>query len=353
MSIDQHSLSQRERRGRIVIGLCALLAMLFAIAGIVNGPLNVTLPEVFAALTGIGEVSSVKEGVILNIRAPRMILGLTAGAALAASGTAMQGFFRNPLADPGLIGVSAGGAFAAVFVIVLGGSLLGAVSGVLGMFTLPIAAFFGSFVVVLSIYRLSVQDGRVIVATMLLAGVAANSLVTAGIGYLTFLADDTQLRDLTFWTLGSLGGATWGRVLPASALMVISTLGLLTLARPLNGLLFGEGDASALGINVEMAKRRAAVLTALGVGAATAVCGIVGFIGLVVPHLVRLMTGPDHRFVLPGSAFLGGALVLAADLIARLAVVPAELPLGVVTAAIGAPFFFWLLLRDKKRSALG
>ncbi|MEO1405206.1 MAG: iron ABC transporter permease, partial [Pseudomonadota bacterium] len=162
-----------------------------------------------------------------------------------------------------------------------------------------------------------------------------------------------QLRDLTFWTLGSLGGATWSRALPACAMMLVSVLGLVSLARPLNSLLLGEADASTLGVDVERVKRRAAILTALGVGAATAVCGIINFVGLVVPHLVRLMTGPDHRFVLPGSALLGAALVLFSDLIARMAVVPAELPLGVVTAAIGAPFFFWLLLRDKRREPMG
>jgi iron complex transport system permease protein len=282
-----------------------------------------------------------------------MVLGLCAGAALGASGAAMQGFFRNPLADPGLIGVSAGGAVAAGFGIVLGGGLLAALPQAVVPLALPLAAFAGALAVVLSIYRLSLLDGRVIVATMLLAGVAANALAFSGIGYMTFLADDAQLRDLTFWTLGSLGGATWDRVLPAVVLMAVSVAGLMGLARPLNGLLFGEADAAALGIDVEDAKRRAALFTALGVGAATAVCGIVSFVGLVVPHLVRLMTGPDHRYVLPGSALLGAALILLADLVARLAVVPAELPLGVVTAAIGAPFFFWLLFRDKKRSALG
>ncbi|MEM6532125.1 MAG: iron ABC transporter permease [Myxococcota bacterium] len=341
----------RERRGRFVVLACCVLAILAAVAGIVNGPLAISFGEMWAALTGLGEISPVKQGVVRNIRAPRVVLGLTAGAALGAAGTTMQGFFRNPLADPGLIGVSAGGAFAAVFIIVVGDTVFG--PSVLGSFTLPLAAFVGALAVVLLIYQVSVQDGRVIVATMLLAGVAANSLVASGIGFLTFLADDNQLRDLTFWTLGSLGGATWTRVLPAAGLMVVSTVLLMRLGRPLNALLFGEQDASAMGVNVESTKRRAAILTAMGVGAATAVCGIVGFVGLVVPHVVRLVTGPDHRFVLPGSAFLGAALILLSDLVARLVAAPAELPLGVVTAAIGAPFFFWLLMRDKARGSLG
>lgn len=349
----------RIKRGHAVLAACAFLSALGAVAGVVFGPLGVSLGELFAVFGkqfGLGTaagVSPVKIGVIENIRAPRALLAFTVGAALGAAGAAMQGFFRNPLADPALIGVSAGGALAAVAVIVLGGAALAPLVFVLGAFALPLAAFIGAFGTVLLIYRISSLDGRVIVATMLLAGVAANALAFSGIGYLTFLADDAQLRDLTFWTLGSLGGATWERVLPAAALMIAATAGLMTLARPMNCLLLGEADATSLGVDVERVKRRAAFLTALGVGAATAVCGIVSFVGLVTPHLVRLMTGPDHRYVLPGSALLGGALVLFSDLVARLSVSPAELPLGVVTAALGAPFFFWLLINDKRRGSLG
>jgi len=345
--------TRRAAIGRFTVVGCALLSLVFAVLGILLGPLEISLSDIVRIFLGSDEVGQVKTGVVLNIRVPRMLLGFAVGASLGISGAAMQGFFRNPLADPGLIGVSAGGALAAVSIIVLGGTLLASVSSVLGSFAMPLAAFVGALCVVLLIYRVSVQDGRVIVTTMLLAGVAANALASSGIGYLTFLADDTQLRDLTFWTLGSLGGATWSRALPAMALMAIGILGILRLARSLNSLLFGEGDAAALGTDVEAAKAQAALFTALSVGAATAVCGIIGFVGLVVPHLVRLLTGPDHRYVLPGAALLGGALVLGADLVARMAVSPAELPLGVVTAAIGAPFFFWLLLRDKKRGGYG
>jgi len=337
----------------VVLLTCLVLMLVSAIAGVLVGPLQISLGEAWVSLSGSGDASSVKAGVLLNIRVPRVLLGLSAGACLGIAGATMQGFFRNPLADPGLIGVSAGGALAAVAVIVLGGTTLAVLPQALDSLLLPAAAFLGSLIIVLLIYRLASQDGRVIVATMLLAGVAANALASSGIGYFTFLADDAQLRDLTFWTLGSLGGATWARILPACALMVISVLALLRLERPLNSLLLGEADAETLGTDVEKLKRQAALFTALGVGAATAVCGIVSFIGLVVPHLVRLVTGPDHRFVLPGSALLGGTLVLSADLVARMVVLPAELPLGVVTAAVGAPFFFWLLLRDKKRGGFG
>ncbi|MEM9879491.1 MAG: iron ABC transporter permease [Pseudomonadota bacterium] len=345
----------RRARGKAFIIGCAVVAGCGGLLGIALGPLGISVGDVlvilleFIGLSDAESISNVKIGVVENIRLPRVILGLFVGASLGLAGAAMQGFFRNPLADPSLIGVSAGGAFAAVSMIVLGDTLLVQLRALLGGFALPIAAFCGSLIAIAAIYRLASINRRVIVATMLLAGVAANALASAGIGYMTFLANDLQLRDLTFWTLGSLGGATWATTLPVCALMAASIAGLLTLQRAMNCLLLGEGDAFALGVNVERVKLQAGIFTALGVGAATAACGTIGFIGLVVPHLVRLVTGPDHRYVLPGSAFLGAALVVGADLVARLSVAPAELPLGVVTAAIGAPFFFWLLLRDKAR----
>ncbi|MEM1390392.1 MAG: iron ABC transporter permease [Pseudomonadota bacterium] len=349
----------RERTGRLALIVCAVLVGIGVILGVTIGAFDITISEFFKTvwgrLTGSPpeDVSVVKVGVIETIRTPRALLAAFVGASLGISGAAMQGFFRNPLADPALIGVSTGAALAAVSVIVIGGTILAPIIAILGSFSMPIFAFLGAFGMVALIYQISLSDGRVIVATMLLAGVAANALAFSGIGYLTFLADDTQLRDLTFWTLGSLGGAVWDRVIPACLLMAVSIAGLLTLARPMNGLLLGEADALNLGINVEALKFKAAFLTALGVGAATAVCGVIGFIGLVVPHLVRLVTGPDHRFVLPGSALLGAALVLFSDLVARISVSPAELPLGVVTAALGAPFFFWLLIKDKMSGSYG
>ena len=348
--------ASREERGRFVLLALTCFAGVAAVLGLGLGPVEISPLDVALVglsrlgLLGGGSVDTLKQSVLEAIRLPRVLLGLAAGATLGAAGAAMQGFFRNPLADPGLIGVSAGGALAAVAVIVLGASGLAFWTGTIGSFALPLAAFLGSLGAVALIYSVALVDGRVIVATMLLAGVAANALAFSGIGYLTFLADESQLRTLTFWTLGSLGGATWERILPALCLMAVSIGGLVTLARPLNCLLLGEADAHHLGVRVERVKAQAALFAALGVGAATAVCGIIGFVGLVTPHIVRLLTGPDHRFVLPGAALLGGGLTVLADLIARLTVQPAELPLGVVTAAIGAPFFFWLLMRDKRET---
>lgn len=362
-SLSQRStLSSRSRlrTGRTTLAICAALVFISAATGATIGTFEITLSEFFKTVWGRltgnppEDVSALKIGVLETIRFPRVILGIFVGASLGVAGAAMQGFFRNPLADPALIGVSSGAAVAAIAVIVLGGTALAPLISFFGPYAMPGVAFVGAFASVAFIYVISLSNGRVVVATMLLAGVAINALAFSGIGYLTFLANDDQLRDLTFWTLGSLADNRWDRIIAAIIFMGISIVGLLTLARPLNALLFGEADARNLGVNVERLKFTAAFLTALGVGAATAVCGVIGFVGLVVPHLVRLITGPDHRYVLPGSALLGAALVLMSDLIARIADDSlAELPLGVVTSAIGAPFFFWLLVRDKKTGHYG
>lgn len=338
----------REHRGRRLVWLAAGLALAALLAGIMIGPVRLGIGEVtrgLAAALGLVDASDLgfKAQVLQTVRLPRVVLAAAAGAALSVSGAVMQGMFRNPLADPGLIGVSAGGALAAVAVIVLGPGLLAALGG----FALPFAAFLGALATTGLIYRVSLFDGRVVIPTMLLSGVAANALAGAMIGYLTFLSDEQQLRLLTFWTLGSVGAASWHSSLPAIVVMLVATMLALRLARPLNALLLGEDAAMHLGVDVATLKRRSVVLTALAVGAAVSACGIVGFLGLVTPHLVRLLTGPDHRFVLPASALVGAALMPVADLIARTTVSPAELPLGVVTALVGAPFLFWLLQRRR------
>jgi iron complex transport system permease protein len=294
------------------------------------------------AATGI---SDQQEAVLFSIRLPRVILSLAAGAALAASGAAMQGLFRNPLADPGLIGVSSGAALAAVAAIVLGDKVLHLLDAGMRPWALPVAAFAGGLLATLSVHRFGLRDGRASIATLLLAGVAINAICGAGIGLLTFLADEQQLRSLVFWTMGSLGNATWRSLPLALPLIVVPTLLLLPSMRALDAFALGEREAGHLGVDVERLKRRLLILVALATGAAVSVCGIIGFIGLVVPHLLRLACGPGHRLVLPGAALLGGVLLTAADLVARLIVAPAELPIGVVTALVGGPFFLWLLVR--------
>lgn len=347
--------AQHQRRVRLVLG--GLIALLLAATGasLAIGAVAIAPGQVLAILgdqVGLSlpwAYETRQELVLTAIRLPRVLLAIGVGGGLAVSGAVMQGLFRNPLADPSLIGVSSGAALAAVITIVLGSTVFSAWSDWLGAFLLPAAAFAGGVLATVVVYRLATREGRTSVATMLLAGIAINALAGAGTGLMIFIADDDQLRDLTFWTLGSLGGATWTQLAVVGPVLLGGMLATPLLARPLNALLLGEGEALHLGINTEQVKKLVITLAALVVGAAVAVSGIIGFIGLVVPHLLRLAVGPDHRVLVPGSALLGGALLLGADLLARTIVAPAELPIGIVTALLGAPFFLWLLLRDRKR----
>ena len=287
--------------------------------------------------------------VFAHVRLPRLLLGGAAGAGLGIAGALMQGLFRNPLADPGLIGISSGSALAAASFIVMGNLWFPDLPRSLGSWTLVSMAFMGGLVVTFLIYALAQSQGETRIGLMLLAGIAVNALAGAGLGYLSFLVTDEQLRNIQFWLLGSLGGARWSAVVLVGTIVLIATCAGLTLARPLNAIALGEAQAVLLGVDVERTKRRAIVVCALAVGAVTATTGAIGFIGLIAPHWVRMVAGPDHRIVLPGSALLGAALVLAADAVARTAVKPAELPLGVLTAFIGVPMFLFMLRHFRGR----
>jgi iron complex transport system permease protein len=294
--------------------------------------------------------SAAQEGVLVAIRLPRMILGALAGAGLAVAGALLQGLFRNPLADPGLIGVSGGAALAAASVIVLGEKLTSGIDLAIAVHVLPLAAFAGGLTTVLVVHRFAGRGGETSISGLLLAGIALNALAGGATGLLLFVATDAQLRSVTFWSLGSLGGATWTGLAGAAPLMLLAIALGPRLAGALNLLQLGESEAGHLGLEVERIKRRAITLAAMAVGAAVAVAGIIGFVGLVVPHLVRLIAGPDHRAVLPGSALLGATLLLSADVFARTVAAPAEVPIGIVTALFGAPFLLWLLRRRVRRS---
>lgn len=287
--------------------------------------------------------------IVWDIRLPRTLGAWLAGALLGLAGAVAQGLFRNPLADPGLIGVSSGAALAAGVAIVLGAQFWPGLPRGIGSWPLILAAFAGGLTVTMLIYLLAQTSGGTHVALMLLAGVAVNALAGAGIGYLSYVATDEQLRSLQFWLLGSLGGARWGTVLPVLLFSALTVLLGLALARTLNALALGEAQAVLLGVPIEAHKRWCILGTALAVGAVTAATGMVGFIGLVAPHMVRLTFGPDHRLVVPGSALLGAVLVLIADSLARTVAAPAELPLGVLTATLGAPFFLFLLRGMRSR----
>lgn len=333
----------------VFLGVLLLLALWLSLAlGPVSLPLGETLRAVMrlAGLPFSGEGLEQAELILGQIRLPRTLLGLAVGAVLALSGVAMQGLFRNPLADPGLVGVSSGAALGGAAAIV-GGAALGGLPDAFAPYLLSVCAFAGGLGVTLLVYRLGRRDGQTSVATMLLAGIALTALAGAVIGLFTYLADDATLRSLTFWNMGSLNGASYSRLWPLLIVTLFVFFWLPRRARALNALLLGESEARHLGFDVERLKRELVFCTALGVGAAVAAAGLIGFIGLVVPHLVRLVAGPDHRVLLPASALAGASLMLLADLAARLVLAPAELPIGIVTALIGAPFFLYLLVRGR------
>ncbi|MFG1242068.1 iron ABC transporter permease [Xanthobacter sp. V7C-4] len=338
------------RAGLILFALLAGVALIGALA---IGPFTIApgrvLTILWAALTGdAAPTIALRERiVVIDVRFPRAVLGALTGAGTAVAGAVMQGVFRNPLADPGLVGVAPGAALAAVAFVVFGAPLAMLLPAPLQALGLPLAAFAGGLGTTLVIARLAAKDGRTQVATLLFAGLALGALASAGTGVMVFLASEQQTREFLFWTLGSLGGATWLK----AALAAPFVLGLLAasvfLARGLDALALGEAEAFHAGVSVERLKRGAVIAVAAGVGASVAAAGVVGFIGLVVPHLARLVVGPSHRVLLPASALLGVAVLLGADILARMIAAPAELPLGVVTALVGAPFFLWLLLRRR------
>jgi iron complex transport system permease protein len=333
----------------IALGVLLFLALWLSLA---LGPVSVPLGDTLRAALRMAGLPFSAQGleqaelIVGQIRLPRALLGLAVGAVLALSGVAMQGLFRNPLADPGLVGVSSGAALGGAAAIV-GGSALGGLPDAFAPYLLSMCAFAGGLGVTVLVYRLGRRDGQTSVATMLLAGIALTALAGAVIGLFTYLADDATLRSLTFWNMGSLNGASYSRLWPLLIVTVFVIVWLPRRAKALNAMLLGESEARHLGFDVERLKRELVFCTALGVGAAVAAAGLIGFIGLVVPHLVRLVSGPDHRVLLPASALAGASLMLLADLAARLVLAPAELPIGIVTALIGAPFFLYLLVRGR------
>jgi iron complex transport system permease protein len=301
--------------------------------------------DVLAALVGEGSLRD--QIIIWDIRMPRMLTAALVGASLAVSGAVMQGLFRNPLADPGLVGVSAGAGFGAVVAIVLGGFLPVTVAAAVGKYSVPFAAFIGGWITTLLLYAVATRGGRTSVATMLLAGIALGALIGAFMGLLVYYADDNQLRDLTFWSMGSVAGASWEKLSASAPLIILTLIAAPFLARALNALTLGEAAAHHLGIDVQKMKRIAIMTVAASIGASTAVTGGIGFVGIVVPHLLRLVQGPDHRGLLINGALLGAIILLLADAISRVVIAPAELPIGIVMAAIGGPFFLWILLKNR------
>ena len=345
------------RTSVILSALAMMLVMTFFIA-LSIGQVTIPIKDIFiilfkkVGLFSTFETNSVYETVLWSIRLPRLITTVLIGAALAISGAALQGLFRNPLVEPGLIGVSSGAALAVVTLIVFGSAFSLSVGSIGMNFLMPAFAFGGGLIATMVVMKIGSQVGKTNIAVLILAGVAVNAFAGALMGLVIFHADENQLRMFTFWTLGDLSGASWPSLLVAAPLLILSSLWLLTFQHPLNAIAIGEAEAFHMGVDVEKVKKSIVFFSALAVGISVSLAGIIGFIGLVVPHLIRVTFQSDNRLVMPASLLGGPLLLLLADLASRTLNAPSEMPIGVVTALVGAPFFIFLLLRAKRKNEL-
>ncbi len=342
-----------QSKRRITL-ICLVVAVV--LVGLISSGLGayyISLPDVCRLLlqrVGFASdiaVDSIQSDVLFVIRMPRVLLGLLVGGALGISGAAIQGIFRNPLAEPGLIGISSGASLFAVLVIAFESMLFVGLADWIGYYLLAFAAFCGAGFTAFVVYRISIKDGRPSVTTMLLAGIAINAFAGALTGLMTYMATEQQLRTITFWMLGSLGGATWENVTAIAPFILIPLTVLPLFSKSLNAFALGEIQADLLGMRTDYIKRWVIVLSTLAVGASVAVSGIIGFVGLLVPHTVRLIGGVDHKYVLVASMLMGAMVLTLADVLSRILVAPIELPIGVITALLGTPVFLYILIKEK------
>jgi heme transport system permease protein len=321
-----------------------VLMIVTTVASIRYGAIDFSSHDMAAAVSGKLAGSNdltLDQRIFIQLRVPRAILCLLVGACLGVGGTLMQALFRNPIVEPGLVGTSSGAAFGAALFYVFGALL----KLNLGGWTLPLAACAGGVVSTYIVFALAhtKHEGRSSILRLLLTGLAINALFMSGIGFLSYVARDPQARSIIYWNLGTLSGADWNAVLVVGAATVLGLVPAITNAKPLNALMIGEEEAVALGVNVVRLKWIILTINVMMVAVATAFTGVISFVGLIVPHILRILRGPDNRFLILGSALLGGTLLSVADLIARVSLRPAELPIGIVTAVVGVPIFVSLL----------
>jgi iron complex transport system permease protein len=308
--------------------------------------------DVFSILTSFFDssvnVSEADRYILFDLRLPRIVMGILIGSMLAVSGTCMQGMFKNPLATPDLIGITSGATLFAAVSIVLGGVLKAFIPESLHFYLLSLMAFVGSLLTMLLVYKIATVNGKTNVVMMLLSGVAITAIGFAFTGFLIYLSKEEELRDLTFWNLGSLAGATWMKNALLLAVLLLSYFFLLGKGKSLNALMLGENDAKHLGVPVEKIKKQIVVFTALMVGTTVAFAGTIGFVGLVIPYILRLLFKSNYQLILPLSAVYGSILLVVADTISRTIVAPSEIPIGILTAMLGAPVFILILIKNKK-----
>jgi iron complex transport system permease protein len=291
--------------------------------------------------------------VFLRLRLPRVILSALTGAVLGVSGALMQGLFRNPIVEPGLTGTSAGAALGAALVFVFGGQAALALTSPLGSLAVPVVAFMGAFAATMLVYRLSSSFGKVNIFTLLLAGIAVNAVCAAGTGFLSYVARDPQARNIIFWNLGTFTTADWHGVELVGIVFLVCFFWVRRYGKSLNALMLGESEATYLGVDPQRLILSLLVINTLMVAVTTAMVGVIAFIGLVIPHLLRIMKSSDYNFLLPASALLGAVIMTAIDIVARIVIPPAELPIGIITAVVGAPVFLWVLLRQQRQGSAG
>lgn len=319
-----------------------LILIISVILSIKYGALKIDILEIIT-----DNKTTLYEVVFLEVRLPRVFLSCFVGASLGLSGASLQGLFRNPLADPGLIGVSAGAALGATFSIVIGSSFV--LDSYFGKYLIPISAVIGSISIIMLLYVSTKGFSQQGISYMLLIGIAVNAFASVGIAVLTFISSDLELRNLSFWLMGSFGGSEWVTILPGIMIITLSIAWMINSSRELDILQLGESEASRLGIDVKKIKFKVILSSAITVGISVSLSGMISFVGLVIPHIVRLLGGVNHSYLLIGSALSGAALMSIADLNARFLIQPAEIPIGLITSALGAPIFLWLVLRSRKK----
>lgn len=334
------------RKNKLFFPALAALLVVVLLCGISFGAVAVSLTDMAAALKQVftGQPpSNIYEAVFVQLRLPRVLLCAITGAILSISGVLMQGLFRNPIVEPGLVGTSSGAALGASVIFVLSANIDPGVKSYLGPLLLPLAAFAGALGATYVVYMLAKSAGKVSILSLLLIGIAVNAVCLSGTGFMSYIARDPQARSITFWNLGTFSGASWLQVVLVGSVAVLVFLLALRYAKALNALLLGEEEAAYLGVDTERLKRRVMLLNTAMVAVATAFAGVIAFMGLIVPHVVRLLIGSNNRRLLPASAMVGALLLTLADLAARLLVAPAELPIGIITSLVGAPVFIFLL----------
>lgn len=333
---------------RIIIWTFFVLVLVSVVTNITIGAFNIPFSKIIDAFLK-PEENKIFYQVLVDIRIPRVVLAVLVGIAFGISGAMMQTLFKNPLADPSLIGVSAGASAGVVIFMMLGTFLPTLLyEGVLSYLSIPLSAFLGAVITIFAIYKLATIYNKVAITVMLLAGIAINALLGALIGLFTYVSTEEELKSFTFWTMGSLANGDLKVILTLIPVVLFTYIFAIRKKVELNLMLLGEDEAKNSGVNAERLKKLIILFVSLAIGVSVAFCGIIGFIGLVVPHIARLLVGSNHKFYLPLSAILGAFILLWADTMARVIIAPAELPIGIITSILGAPFFLWLLMKNRQ-----